>query len=206
MKQTFGIASEVIYPPVLVERPPRPWEVKEIGFVYLGRISYEKRIERIIDILACVRAQHPEIHLHVVGGGNGSYIRSLGPLLKRNRDWVIIEGRKNFDEKMDIIDDHRYGISARANEPFGIAVAEMAHVGNLVFVPAGGGQVEIVDHPDLVYDSPADACAKILRVLESPERQRNLRDYVLSRSGRFSPSLFMNEVRALVGRFFRDTA
>ena len=204
MKRTFGISSEVIYPPVLVDRPPRPWAEKEIGFVYLGRLSYEKRVEQIIDILSCVRTRHPEVHLHVVGGAHHSYLRSLEPLFRRHRDWIHYEGRKFMEEKVAIIDRHRYGISACAYEAFGIAVAEMTHVGNLVFVPDGCCQVEIVDHPDLIYRDRKDACAKIIRVLDSPEKQEALRRHVLSWNGRFSPRRFMREVRELVQRFFAE--
>jgi hypothetical protein len=71
-------------------------------------------------------------------------------------------------------------------------------------VPDGGGQVEIVDHPDLIYRDRKDACAKIIRVLDSQERQEALRRHILSWNGRFSPRRFMREVRELVQRFFAE--
>jgi len=206
LRRAFGIPSEVIYPPVLAGGPPRPWAEKTNGFVFLGRVSLEKRIERIIDILARVRARRPGVHLHIVGDAQDSYRRRIEPLLRRHRDWVFVEGLKSGGEKAAVIDGHRFGISARANEPFGIAVAEMAAAGNLVFVPGGGGQVEIVDHPDLVYRDPDDACAKIERVLDDPSLQERLREHALARRGRFSPERFMAEVRGLVRRFFGESS
>ncbi len=52
-----------------------------------------------------------------------------------------------------------------------MAPAELARAGCIVWVPRGGGQMEIVgDEPALMYDSEDDAVAKIVRTLEDPGR------------------------------------
>jgi glycosyltransferase involved in cell wall biosynthesis len=90
-------------------------------------------------------------------------------------------------------------------EHFGIAVAEMAAAGCLPFVRRGGGQLEIVgaDGP-LVYDSAADAVAKIVRVLESPELQSSLRAALWPRAARFAWPAFRDRFRGLVAGFLAE--
>ena len=49
---------------------------------------------------------------------------------------------------------HRYGIHGMREEHFGMAPAELARAGAIVWVPRGGGQMEIVGHePALMFDS-----------------------------------------------------
>jgi len=104
-------------------------------------------------------------------------------------------------EKLDFIANHKFGISGRTNEPFGISVAEMAKAGCIVFVPDGGGQVEIVDGLQLVYRDESDATAKINKVLSSPEIQTKLQKYLLIQSQKFSTDNFQREIKKIVREF-----
>ena len=205
MKRTYGLESKVIYPPVIMDDAFLPWDQKETGFVFLGRLAPEKHVERIIKILKEARLSVPDLHLHIVGGmRHDFYSRKIMRLCRQNKDWIFYEGVRFQDEKRKIIAHHKFGISARANEPFGIAVAEMTLAGNLVFVPKGGGQVEIVDHPALIYEDAADAAEKIVRVLRDPFLQNSLREHLRGRGERFSPKKFREEIRATVREFFAN--
>jgi hypothetical protein len=66
----------------------------------------------------------------------------------------------------------------------------MVKAGGIVFVPDNGGQVEIVNHNDLVYGSVPDAIDKIDTVLGSQERQNILRQYLATGAQRFSSNHF----------------
>jgi glycosyltransferase involved in cell wall biosynthesis len=96
---------------------------------------------------------------------------------------------------------HRFGIHARPNEPFGIAVAEMVQAGCLVFVPKGGGQVEIVNHPALIYADEADAVEKIDAVLACEDEQQKLLDHLRQGSNSFSLKTFVGTMRRVVAEF-----
>jgi glycosyltransferase involved in cell wall biosynthesis len=54
-KEVCGIESGTIYPPVPGEFPAVPWPERENGFVCLGRLVPEKRIDMLISILSEVR-------------------------------------------------------------------------------------------------------------------------------------------------------
>ncbi len=136
LREAYGIETRRIYPPVVDIPPGLPWEEREPGFVYLGRISPEKDIESIIAILKAVRESGADVHLHIVGDGNDpGYMNRIRTLSRQNADWVFLEGKMMGERKADFVGRHRFGISACWNEAFGIAVAEMVKAGCLVWVP-----------------------------------------------------------------------
>ena len=79
-----------------------------------------------------------------------------------------------------------------------MAPAEMVRAGCIVWVPNGGGQVEIVADARLTYDSVEDAIAKIVRTLREPGQEAALRAHLAARAPLFSPEQFMRGVRAAV--------
>jgi len=206
LSSKYGVECEVIYPPVEEPDPGPPWEQREQGFVCLGRIAHEKRIERIIEILSRVRELGHDIHLHLIGPiGNDPYGRMIRRLVNQHRDWVIPEGRKVGSEKTRLLHRHRYGISACGVEAFGIAVAEQVKAGCVPFVPNSGGQTEITDHPALQYEDPEDAVQKIDAVLRQDALQHRLLEHLGSQGQRFSAARFVDELRDVVARFRNES-
>jgi glycosyltransferase involved in cell wall biosynthesis len=204
VRQHFGLETTVLYPPVFDGFPEVPWEDKEAGFVCLGRIVPDKRIETIIRILGAVRKDIGGLHLHIVGKvGDAGYARRLRVLSDQNQEWIVWEGDVTAEKKSGLLSGHRYGIHGKANEPFGIAVAEMVKAGCLVWVPAGGGQTEIVGRPELIYSGREDAVGKIGRALRDGNLQAALREHLEDRKLMFSVDRFAREVRAVVSDFLK---
>lgn len=207
MRKTFGIEARRIYPPVVDIPAGPPWEAREPGFVYLGRISPEKGIETIIGILEGVRLAGSDVHLHIVGEAEDpAYMDSIRDLCRRNPVWISLEGKMGREEKTAFLGRHRYGISGRRNEPFGISVAEMAKAGCLVWVPEGGGQTEIVGRPELIFSSPEEAVLRIGRVLRDETLQTALRKDLEARKEMFSVERYKREVRRVVSDFLGGLA
>lgn len=201
LKEAYGITAKVIYPPVAGKFTELPWDRRENGFVCVGRLVPEKRIERILDILEEVRSTHPDIHLHIIGTSSDlRYQAFLKDLCRRKGGWAIFEGGLFGDRKNRIIAGHKFGIHGRLNESFGIAPAEMAKAGCLVWVPNGGGQVEIVNDPRLIYADHHDASTKITTVINDPGLQEDLRAHLRKQSEYFSPERFIQEVKGVVAR------
>lgn len=72
-----------------------------------------------------------------------------------------------------------------------MAPAELARAGVIVWVPKGGGQMEIVGHEAaLIYDSADDAVARITAVLADPAAQERLRHALAARAEMFSTERF----------------
>jgi glycosyltransferase involved in cell wall biosynthesis len=202
LREKFGAESRTLYPPVDTDFPQVEYADRHHGFVCLGRISAEKRVDANIEILARVRERGHDVHLHILGGVDDSaYGARVKSLAGQHKDWVFLEGWAVGDAKKDLLAGHRFGIHGRENEPFGIAVGEMVNAGCIVFVPGGGGQVEIVDHPSLIFSGDSDAVNKIDAVLKNVDEQAKLRAHLSQKSARFAPEAFEAQIRQAVAEF-----
>ena len=203
VREWHGIESTTLYPPVSGEFPEVPWQNREDGFVCIGRISPEKELDDIIDILACVRKQGHDIHLHLIGSpDHPRYYKRIVRRAKANPSWLFINKNPSRDELVRLVATHRYGIHGMKEEHFGMAVAEMVRGGCIVFVPRGGGQLEIVGNDDrLLYGSVEEAVSKIHPVLKDPDLQNALRCHLNQRKELFSTAHFVRQLREIVRTF-----
>jgi len=202
LDRRLGLPARVLYPPVSSGFPAIPWERREQGFVCIGRVVREKRIDMAIRILRNLRAKGHDIHLHILGSLDDSpFGKRLQALCAENSGWVRLEGRVYEKQKKELIAAHRFGIHARENEAFGIAPAEMIKGGCITFVPKSGGQTEIVNHPALVYNYEEEAAAKIEAVLASVSLQNALREHLSEQAPKFSVESFKRGMRKAVIRF-----
>jgi len=201
LKKRYGVVAEVLYPPVRWEFPSVPPAEKENGFVCLGRIAPEKRVEEAVEIVEAVRDRGHDVHLHVIGGLGGHYGESIRLLCEPRKSWVSLEGPLYGKAKCEMLARHRYGIHACRGEAFGIAVAEMVKAGCIPFIPDEGGQTEIVAAPELTYPNADEAAARIDTVLRTPSLESSLRERLALQAQRFSPERFMAGIRDAVERF-----
>ncbi len=204
LKNSLNLRSSVIYPPVNDFCSETSLENRQDSFLYIGRLSPEKRVENVIEILQKVRNRGWSGELLIIGGfTNIPYVNKLLSYTKIYGDWIKFLGAKYKKDKQKLLNKCNYGINAMPNEPFGIAIAEMVKAGLIVWVPDGGGQKEIVDHPDLIYKNEHDAVAKIENVLKNPDKQKSLLKHLKNQSKKFSTNIFMLEIKKLVNEFFK---
>jgi glycosyltransferase involved in cell wall biosynthesis len=198
----FDARPEVIYPPVDVRGfEDVPWDDREPGFVTVGRIEPAKNQLRTIRIVDELRERGHDVHLHVVGPPSDRATDYVDEVVEAasERRYVHREGAVSRNRLVDLISNHRYGIHGNDHEHFGIAVAELVAGGTIPFVPAGGGQQEIVsDRDDLVYASAEEAVDRIDRVLSSPSLQREVRVERPDVAERFGRERFREQFRAVV--------
>jgi glycosyltransferase involved in cell wall biosynthesis len=207
IKETYGLEAIKIYPPVSGEFPDIPWDKREDGFVCLARLVPEKQIDKTIEILETVREKGWKIHLHILGRtDNLEYGDKLNQLCKEKSNWVFMEGLIKGQRKSEFVAKHKFGISGCKGEAFGIAVAEMVNAGCIVWVPDGGGQVEIVNHPYLIYDDVKDAVNKIEIALNDKALQVGLRKHLVKQSRKFSSEIFVLEIKEVVRHFLEENA
>jgi glycosyltransferase involved in cell wall biosynthesis len=207
IKETYGLEAIKIYPPVSGEFPDIPWDKREDGFVCLARLVPEKQIDKTIEILETVREKGWNIHLHIFGRtDNLEYGEKLSQLCKERSDWVFMEGLIKGQRKLEFVAKHKFGISGCKGEAFGIAVAEMVNARCIVWVPDGGGQVETVNHPSLIYDDVKDAVNKIERVLNDKALQIEIRKHLVKQSKKFSSGIFVSEIKEVVRHFLEKNA
>lgn len=193
-----------LYPPVAGDFPDVPWAERERAFVCIGRIAVEKNYERMFAILRGVRERFPEIRLHFVGTrGEPTYTERILRLIEAERAWVTLHENIARSELVSLVARQRYGIHTMAEEHFGMGVAEMVRAGNIVWVPNGGGQVEILDRePALLFRRDDEAVDKICRVLADPDEEARLRARLEPQRERFSEAAFVSRFLAIVDDFF----
>ena len=199
LEEKFGVQSQVVYPPVPSNCADVPWEQRESGFVCVGRVVPEKRVDTTVAILSRVRRQGHDVHVHILGGVDDSpFGRKVKQLAAENSDWVFLEGWVAGRRKHEMIAAHRFGIHGRVNEPFGIAVAEMIKAGCVTFVHDSGGQTEIVNDAALRFKSEEDAVQKIDAVLSNRALEDGLRRQIAESARRFSVQAFVDSIREVV--------
>jgi glycosyltransferase involved in cell wall biosynthesis len=195
----YQIASRTVYPPVRMVPSSLGWEARVPEFVAIGRIAPEKELERVIDVMTAVRAQVPAVRLHVVGTTDQTrYYRRIVRRIRAAGDWIQLHEDLSRSELDALIGRVRYGIHGMREEHFGMAPAEMVRAGCIVWVPDGGGQVEIVGDARLTYGSIEEGVAKITRTLGDADEQARLRAHLATRASLFSTERFMQQVRAAV--------
>jgi glycosyltransferase involved in cell wall biosynthesis len=204
MRQKYNVSAEIIYPPVMSNFSDVSYKKRENGFVCIGRIAPEKRIDEIIKILERVREDGYNIRLHIAGEiNNDEYSKGLKNICLKNKEWIFLEGKLNEKEKKELIVKNLFGISARKEEAFGIAVAEMVKGGCIVFVPNSGGQTEIVNDSRLIFKDIDDAVVKIEKVLSDKELQNQLNNKISINSQKFSIDNFKMSVKELINEFLK---
>jgi glycosyltransferase involved in cell wall biosynthesis len=199
--------AKVVFPPAPGEFEPKPWRARTDQFVCLGRLSHEKEVPKVIDILDRVRSAGHAIGLRIVGTWNCSRrdADNLRRLLRRHRDWATHDEGLDRASLIDLLVNSRYGIHGMVGEHFGMAVAEMQCAGCVTFVPSIGGPKEIIgDRSELIYGSVEEAVGKIIRVLESPVLGESLHEHALARAGLFGPERFMREIRRAAASILRQ--
>lgn len=205
VSRLLGVPARTLYPPVVDPAPGLAWEDRRNGFLAVGRISPEKEYERVIAILARVRAQVPGITLTIVGTADRHtrrYRASLEALAQSTGPWIDIRENLSRDDLRGLMASHRYGIHGMREEHFGMAPAELARAGAIVWVPRGGGQMEIVgNEPALIYGSDDQAVAQIVATLGNALEQRRLRELLAVTTERFSTAHFTQQVRDIVRGF-----
>lgn len=205
IERSLGIKARTLYPPVIDPAPPQSWDERRPGFLAIGRISPEKEYERVMRILAQVRRTEPRITLTIVGTSDrhvANYCRRLRELATSLGSWVEFRDDLSRDQVAALMASLRYGIHGMREEHFGMAPAEMVRAGMIVWVPNGGGQVEIVsDEPSLVFDSDEEAVEKIVRIVGDAHEQQRLRDQLAARGERFGTTRFVAEIRTIVACF-----
>ena len=204
VQRFLGVTTRTLYPPVADPAPGAPWAERRTGFLAIGRLSPEKEFERVMTILARVRERGPAVTLTIVGTWDRHVRRYRDRLFEQARSlgsWIEFRHNVSRDELRALMATHRYGIHGMREEHFGMAPAELARAGCIVWVPRGGGQMEAVGHePALMYGSDDEAVEKIVGTLESPAEQDRLRQ-VLTASERFSTAHFVEQVREIVNEF-----
>lgn len=195
----------VLHPPVHGTMVDPSAAKRDMGFVCVGRISPEKRIDLVIRVLETVRREWSDIHLHIIGtGDDAAYEQRIRDMAAVRKDWVTLEDGLGRTALLELLATHHFGIHGMEEEHFGMGVAEMVRAGMVVFAPDGGGQSEIIGRcRRLLYDGESDAVEKIRAVLKDEGLRRSLASYLAVRAPRFGIERFERELLGVIKECIR---
>lgn len=201
LEREHGIQAEVVYPPVVDPGEGRPWEQRRNVFLCIGRFHGSKRIDHAMSIVRRVRAHAiPDARLILVGSAvDREYTDRLRRSASRDLDWIEFREDLSRADINRLIGECRYGVQAMIDEHFGMATAEMARGGCLVFAHDSGGSREVLaGEGALLWRTDDDAVARISAVTRNAPLRDALRWTLREHGRRFSTGTFVDRVRAMV--------
>lgn len=203
IREFYTTEPKVLYPPVRLAEATLPWTSRQPAFVVLGRLTKIKRQVLAIDLLEQVRKRGHAVDLHIIGDPDpkdqGQYAEDIQQRAQEAGSWVKVHISVERQELDTILANSRFGLHMMEEEHFGIAIAEMMSFGCIVFVPNGGGQVEIVGQDSgLTFDSQDDAVSRICNLLDDPGEQQRLSKNRRERARMFSANEFMARLQRIV--------
>ena len=202
MRALHGGEALVLHPPVPALSTHRPWEDREDGFVCVGRISPEKELEKVADIVALLRSRGHDLKLHLAGSAaDPDYHRRILRRAQSEDGWICLHEDYSRPQLMNLLESQKYALHGMREEHFGIGIAESIRAGCLAFVPNGGGQVEIVGKdPDACFESVKDAVFKIERALTDRGFAARLRERQAAVCASFSVEAFQAGLLSMITR------
>jgi glycosyltransferase involved in cell wall biosynthesis len=200
VRARHGIEPITLSPPAVGPFPDVPWRERRQAFVCVGRIAPEKRLESVIEIVARVRRDHPDVTLHIAGNADDrAYLARITAAVEAHRDWVTLALDLPRAQLLRLMASCRFGIHGMRDEHFGMAVAELLCAGTIPFAHHSGGPIEILgDDRRLLYESDDDAVERIGRVIADDALVEQLRASLAGRAAQFSSEAFVHAFQRIV--------
>jgi glycosyltransferase involved in cell wall biosynthesis len=162
----------VLHPPVDPIPCNLEWAKREDGLVAVGRLAPDKRLLDAIAVVEAVRERGYDLHLHIAGAAPRAYRRYAERVAAAasERPYVTVERDIPRERLKHLLCTHKYGLSMKKNEHFGIVVAEYVAAGMIAFAPASGGQRDVLrNREDRLFDSLGEVVSLIVHAVEADE-------------------------------------
>lgn len=166
------VNSTVFYPPTIFDFNSQDIVRDPLRVVCLGRIDPEKQIEDIIEIVSLARnLSQMDLKLYIGGGAQPNcqgYMSMLKEITSKY-DWIVWQGEVYGKEKEAFLLSGTFAVHTRRDEEFGISITEYLKAGLVAIVPNEGGACEIINSPDLSFDTNEKAASILARLLSDTE-------------------------------------
>jgi glycosyltransferase involved in cell wall biosynthesis len=197
-------ARHVLYPPVIDPGDGLPWDQRRNTFLCIGRFHGSKRIEMVMSIVRRLRAHAlPDARLLIVGSPvDRDYSMRIRRFASRDGEWIEFREHLSRGDINRLIGECRFGIQAMADEHFGMATAELARGGCLVFPHNSGGSPEVVNgEAALLWKTEDEAVARISALARDAALRDAVRWRLRAHARSFSTERFVERLRAIVSQW-----
>lgn len=191
MRRVYGRSSQVIYPPVDVEKF-QPRRAEREAYLYAGRLAPYKRVDLLVE--ACTRIGVP---LRIAGDGP-----SRGELQRRAGPRVEFLGWQSAKQLAELLPRSLAFLMPGAEE-FGIAAIEAQACGIPVIAFAGGAAAETIGHAGeaptgVLFEQQTSECLEQALRRFAGQREAFSARACRSNAERFSPQRFRQQIEGLV--------
>lgn len=194
--------SELFYPPTIFECDGQNNPVRDpLKIVYIGRITPQKKILEIIDMVDKARkTTGKDLHLSLAGGFFEPDYAEQVKAKAAELPWLELVGEIYREEKRQFLLSGTYALHACKEEAFGISIVEYLKAGLVPIVPMEGGACEIVNEPTLTYDQDEEAAQILTKLVNSPELTAQMARHCQERADFFSAQAYLERQTALLNK------
>ncbi len=117
--------------------------LKEIRFLYAGRLNEVKNLEAVIDFFAIFMQNNKSFRLHIYGDGDNKYIKKLKEKIEKNslNDKVLFKGIFNASETSAIYQQYHFYIQFSKNEGMAMSVVD-AMINGVIPISTPVGEIK----------------------------------------------------------------
>lgn len=154
-----------------LERTPAP------TMLFLGRLVPHKHVEQAVDILASRALSHPDLELHVVGGGYWEDAIAQHARARGVEDRVHLHGFVEESRKHELLARAWVVVMPSHKEGWGLTIVEAGlHGTPAVAYGFAGGPSESIVHgrTGLLADSVGEFEEHVIRLIDDPAMRRSL--------------------------------
>lgn len=198
--KTYGVDSQVLYPPVDVEKFKTG--KKENIILSVGRFfspSHPKKQGILIDVFKQMNLNNWQLVL--IGGGSSGALKGKNIKVLANSDFSAL---KDYYSRAKIY-WHATGYgenlekSPEKAEHFGITTVEAMSAGCVPVVFAGGGQKEIISEGESGYfwETTGELSQKTIKIINNQKLQKEVAVNAIARSKFFSKEIFFQKLNEL---------
>lgn len=172
-------------------------------FVFVGRLSKNKRVDRLIDVF--IKAtKGKKAKLYIVGPDFEGLLPELKKKVERNKasNKIIFLGKLSDKKLAELLSKTEFFVSASAYESFGISAVEAMNFGNIPVlsnIPTFKSFVsESASGFIIDFDKPEKAAKEFKKILSLAESKRNImREKATIYAKRFAPKKIAENMKNL---------
>src|SRR5699024_6765081 len=145
--------------------------------LFLGRLVPHKHVEQAVDILASRAMSHPDLELHVVGGGYWEDAIAQHARTRGVEDRVHLHGFVEESRKHELLARAWVVVMPSHKEGWGLTIVEAGlHGTPAVAYGFAGGPSESIVHgrTGLLADSVGEFEDHVIRLIDDPAMRRSL--------------------------------
>ena len=203
----FDIETVKVLSAAQKERIKKKYRLKKNVAGFVGRLTIDKGIDKLLKIWSRVIKEVPDATLLLVGGA-GSYQKEIDTLIKKYRlkDHVLLTGAIAHSKLLSsgLLSVLDVFVSASTTETFGLSMVECMACGIQVVIPRAQGMKDIVGDAGIVCNGEKELARTLVKILTDDavrlERGREAQQVAQKYGGETGVDLYLKEFKKVIAK------